>query len=101
VVAKLLDQRGAIKLMRQDGWRVTRGGKHVVKMIKPGRRPVTLPRNHGEPYSRGLSHDIIKQAGLNSTEATTWSSRSKYAKRGRTTGHGSGSSRDASRQVER
>ena len=50
--------------MEADGWIETRGGKHVVKMTKPGRRPVTLPFNKGRDYPKGLSEAIRKQAGL-------------------------------------
>ena len=44
-MAKLLNQRRAIRLLTNDGWTETRGGKHVVKMVKDGQRPVTLPRS--------------------------------------------------------
>ena len=43
---------------------MTRGGKHVVKMSKPGWRPVTIPSCHGETLSVGLARSILKQAGI-------------------------------------
>ncbi|HLI61500.1 MAG TPA: type II toxin-antitoxin system HicA family toxin [Solirubrobacteraceae bacterium] len=101
VVAKLLDQRGAIRLLTRDGWTQTRGGKHVVKMIKPGRRPITLPHHHGQPYGKGLSAAIVRQAGLDTTKDGRCVSRSSSIRTARSTGARSPSSRDASRQAER
>ncbi|MGI9113244.1 MAG: type II toxin-antitoxin system HicA family toxin [Gaiellaceae bacterium] len=63
-MAKLLNQAAARKLMEADGWVVARGGKHVVKMTKPGMRPVTLPFHGGQAYGKALSAAIRKQAGL-------------------------------------
>lgn len=99
-MARLLDQRGAIRLLERDGWLRETGGKHVVKMVKPGLRPITLPHHHGEPYGKGLSAAIVKQAGLKSMEDNRWISRSSSARRERGTGPRSPSSRDASRQAE-
>ncbi len=59
-----LNQKKAIKLMRKNGWTKTSGGKHQVKMTKPGHRPVTLPRHKGRDYPPGLAAAILKQAGL-------------------------------------
>ena len=43
----------------------TVGGKHVVKMTKPGHRPITLPHDKGGGgYPIGLSMAILRQAGL-------------------------------------
>ena len=36
-----LSQKKAIKLLKENGWMQTRGGRHQVKMTKPGCRPVT------------------------------------------------------------
>src|SRR5579875_345351 len=83
-MAKLLDQRGAVRLLTADGWTQSRGGKHVVKMIKPGRRPITLPRNHGQPYGKGLSAAIVRQAGLNATKDGRCTSRSSSIRATRT-----------------
>jgi len=59
-----LDQKKAIKLLREDGWRKSRGGKHQVKMVKAGYRPITLPQHKGRDYPPGLARAILRQAGL-------------------------------------
>jgi predicted RNA binding protein YcfA (HicA-like mRNA interferase family) len=59
-----LNQKKAIKLLRENGWAQSRGGKHQVKMTKPGRRPITLPQHKGRDYPAGLARAILKQAGL-------------------------------------
>jgi predicted RNA binding protein YcfA (HicA-like mRNA interferase family) len=41
-----------------------RGGKHQVKMTKPGCRPITLPQHKGRDYPTGLAQAILRQAGL-------------------------------------
>ena len=61
---RLLNQKRAVSLLAKHGWSEGRGGKHVVKMTKPGHRPITLPHHHGEDYPRGLTAAILKQAGL-------------------------------------
>ncbi|MBM3667808.1 MAG: type II toxin-antitoxin system HicA family toxin [Actinobacteria bacterium] len=53
-----------MRLLREHGWKQERGGKHQVKMTKPGRRPITLPQNKGRDYPPGLAHAILRQAGL-------------------------------------
>jgi predicted RNA binding protein YcfA (HicA-like mRNA interferase family) len=63
-VGRVLNQKKAVKLLAAKGWTQTVGGKHSVKMTKPGRRPITLPRHRGRDYSRGLSEAILKQAGI-------------------------------------
>lgn len=67
-VAKLLNQKSAIRLLRRHGWREIVGGKHSVKMTKPGRRPITLPMHKGRDYGSGLTHAILRQARLNRDE---------------------------------
>lgn len=62
---KTLNQRTAIRLLESHGWTRTQGGKHVVKMEKPGRRPVTLPANKRRDYPKGLRSAILREAGLN------------------------------------
>jgi predicted RNA binding protein YcfA (HicA-like mRNA interferase family) len=57
-------QKAWIKLLKNEGWTQGRGGKHQVKMCKPGHRPITLPEHKGSAYSRGLEAQIRKQAGL-------------------------------------
>lgn len=54
----------SIKLLRENGWTQARGGKHQVKMTKPGCRPITLPQHKGRDYQAGLASAILKQAGL-------------------------------------
>lgn len=59
-----LSQKKAIKLLQDNGWTKSRGGKHQVKMTKPGQRPITLPQHKGRDYPPGLASAILKQAGL-------------------------------------
>ena len=59
-----LSQKKAIKLLEEHGWKQVIGGKHYVKMVKAGQRPITLPRHRGRDYSRGLTQAILRQAGL-------------------------------------
>ena len=40
------------------------GGKHNVKMERPGERPITLPMHKGQDYSPSLTAAILRQAGL-------------------------------------
>lgn len=61
---RLLSQRTAVRLLAREGWALSRGGKHAVKMRREGRRPITLPHAHGETYSRGLTLAIYREAGL-------------------------------------
>jgi predicted RNA binding protein YcfA (HicA-like mRNA interferase family) len=58
------NQREWIKALEDAGWTQERGGKHVVKMTKPGERPITLPHHRRQTYSKGLDAAIRKQAGL-------------------------------------
>lgn len=59
-----LTQKKAIKLLKENGWTQARGGKHQVKMTRPGSRPITLPQHRGRDYPTGLARAILKQAGL-------------------------------------
>jgi hypothetical protein len=53
------------RLLEANGWTMTVGGKHVVKMTKPGHRPITLPHDKGAGgYAVSLSTAIMRQAGL-------------------------------------
>jgi len=63
-VGKLLNQKSAARLLSEHGWAQTAGGKHNVKMTKPGCRPVTLPKHQGQDYSPGLTRAIFKQARI-------------------------------------
>ena len=61
---QVLNQKQAIKLLKQNGWTQEAGGKHSVKMCKQKCRPITLPRHKGRDYSPGLCAAILKEAGL-------------------------------------
>jgi predicted RNA binding protein YcfA (HicA-like mRNA interferase family) len=61
---KTLNQRTARALLEANGWVCTQGGKHVIKMEKPGQRPITLPANKRRDYSPGLRSAILREAGL-------------------------------------
>lgn len=65
----MLSQRTARALLETHGWICETGGKHVVKMVRPGQRPITLPMHRGSDYSRGLTAAILRQAGLKGTAA--------------------------------
>jgi predicted RNA binding protein YcfA (HicA-like mRNA interferase family) len=65
---KPLNQRTAALWLEEQGWRKTLGGKHVVKMVKAGCRPITLPHHSGQDYGPGLSAAIRRQARLNCEE---------------------------------
>jgi predicted RNA binding protein YcfA (HicA-like mRNA interferase family) len=58
------NQKSMRRLLEEQGWSVSRGGKHVVKMTKPGERPITLPMHKGRDYGKGLERTILRQAGL-------------------------------------
>ena len=60
----MLSQRAAKRLLEAHGWTETTGGKHVVKMVKSGHRPVTLRKHQGKDYSPALTAAILRQAGL-------------------------------------
>jgi len=65
---KRLSQKKAIALLKMHGWEKTVGGKHSVKMDKPGHRPITLPMHRGEDYAVDLTVAILKAAGLRGTD---------------------------------
>jgi predicted RNA binding protein YcfA (HicA-like mRNA interferase family) len=59
------NQQSIKRLLESNGWTETQGGKHVVKMTKPGHRPITLPHDKGGGgYPVSLSHAILRQASL-------------------------------------
>ena len=68
IMAKLLNQKSARKLLEAHGWAKTVGGKHNIKMEKPGQRPITLPMHKGQDYSAGLTQSILKAAGIDRGE---------------------------------
>lgn len=59
-----LTQKQWIKLLQREGWTKERGGKHQVKMTKPGQRPITLPEHKRQAYSKAMEADLRRQAGL-------------------------------------
>lgn len=59
-----MTQKEWIKLLRSHGWTHVTGGKHQVKMTKPGQRPITLPTNRRQAYSKGMEAALRRQAGL-------------------------------------
>lgn len=61
---KRLSQKTAKALLKQYGWEETLGGKHNIKMEKPGERPITLPMHKGSEYGPGLTTAILREAGL-------------------------------------
>lgn len=63
-MSKRLNQKAAIRLLCDHGWTQSIGGKHNVKMVKEGHRPITLPQHKGQDYGPGLSNAILRQAGL-------------------------------------
>jgi predicted RNA binding protein YcfA (HicA-like mRNA interferase family) len=63
---RVLNQQAAKTLLEDNGWSMTIGGKHSVKMEKTGQRPITLPHHHGQDYSASLADAILRQAGLKS-----------------------------------
>jgi hypothetical protein len=63
--ARRHNQQSMKALLTANGWTETQGGKHVVKMVKPGHRPITLPHDKGSGgYPVSLSQAIMRQAGL-------------------------------------
>lgn len=64
ILPRTLSQRTARALLEAEGWTMTIGGKHQVKMEKPGHRPITLPAHRRGDYSAGLTNAILRQAGL-------------------------------------
>lgn len=57
-------QKQWIKKLQKAGWTLERGGKHQVKMIKAGLRPITLPENHRRAYSKGFESALRREADL-------------------------------------
>lgn len=63
-IPKTLNQKTAKALLEAHGWVETLGGKHNVKMEKPGQRPITLPHHKGGDYGAYLRSAILRQSGL-------------------------------------
>lgn len=55
-------QKEWIKRLQQQGWTRVPGGKHQVKMTKPGHRPITLPEHKRRAYSKGFEAELRRQA---------------------------------------
>jgi predicted RNA binding protein YcfA (HicA-like mRNA interferase family) len=68
-LTKVHNQKSLKKLLRKNGWTETQGGKHVVKMEKPGEpRPMTLPHHRGQDYSTSMTASILRDTGLKDEE---------------------------------
>lgn len=63
-IPKVVDQSVMIQILEAHGWLLARGGKHNVKMTKPGERPIPLPQNHGKDYPKQTRDGILKQANI-------------------------------------
>lgn len=59
-----MTQKQWIKVFTAAGWSQETGGRHQVKMTKPGQRPITLPENKRQVYSKGFEAALRRQAGL-------------------------------------
>jgi predicted RNA binding protein YcfA (HicA-like mRNA interferase family) len=46
------NQREWIKALEDDGWVRERGGKHQVKMVKSGKRPMSCRSTEARPTAR-------------------------------------------------
>ena len=53
-MADLLGQKKARALLEEQRWTCERGGKHVIKMTKPGERPITLPITRHRTMAKGF-----------------------------------------------
>lgn len=63
-VPNTINQKTAQKLLEGVGYVRGKGGKHNVKMVKAGARPITLPKHRGQEYSTSLTRGILKAAGI-------------------------------------
>ena len=63
-VPRTINQKTGKKLLEKAGYRMMKGGKHNVKMVKDGERPITLPGHRGQECSVDLTRAILKQAGI-------------------------------------
>lgn len=62
--AKRYTQKELVRLLTANGWTAGTGGKHQVKMMKAGERPITIPDYKGQTLPVGLTQAILKQAGI-------------------------------------
>ena len=72
-----VNQKAAQKLLEAHGWTRTIGGKHVVKMEKPGACAITRPHHRGGDYSPGL-WVMVTMRPLTDFHATVYSERGSY-----------------------
>ena len=63
-VPKTMSQKEARKILEGLGYVREKAKEHNVKMVKPGKPPITLPHHQGQQYSKGLTRAILKQAGV-------------------------------------
>ncbi|HWC13495.1 MAG TPA: type II toxin-antitoxin system HicA family toxin [Actinomycetota bacterium] len=61
---KRYTQKALVRELSRHGWTKTTGGKHQVKMVRAGERPITIPEFRGETLPIGLSEAILRQAGI-------------------------------------
>lgn len=54
-------QRQWINALLELGWTKERGGNHQVKMTKIGCRPITLPANKRQAYSKGFEAQLKRE----------------------------------------
>jgi len=59
-----MTQKQWIKLLEDAGGAKGTGGKHQVRMTKPGHRPITLPANKREAYGKRFESALRRQAEL-------------------------------------
>ena len=52
------------RIFEAAGWTKEIGGKHSTKMVKAGRRPVTIPRHSNRDFGPRLRNSILKEGEL-------------------------------------
>jgi predicted RNA binding protein YcfA (HicA-like mRNA interferase family) len=57
-------QKALVKKLQDHGWTLSSGGKHQVKMVREGCRPITIPVFKNQTLPVGLSTSILKQAEI-------------------------------------
>jgi len=61
----VLSQGTAEKFLEGMGYRRAKKSKqHAVKMVQDGKPPITLPYHRKGDYGKGLTADILRQAGV-------------------------------------
>lgn len=65
-----LNHRVAKQLLIDHGWRVQASARHGTKLVRGGApRPMILPKHGSQAYGKGLTHAVIKSAGLTPKES--------------------------------